>query len=231
MSGRRHARQAVGAWLAAPEWNPEAPSPGGPPADLVRALQGFLASPKELVRWRGARSLGAALARLAGGEPAAAREIVRRLLWSLNEESGSIGWGAPAALAEALARDAGLADDYLALYLSHLDLSGPKFLEFPPLQQGLAWGVGRLAADRRPALLAAGGARLLRVHLVSPDPGVRGHAAWALGELQDAAARAGLEARSDDPGELAFWDGRGLRVATVGGLVREALTKLAAPAT
>jgi len=36
-------------------------------------------------------------------EMESARVIMRRLMWSLNDESGDIGWGAPEAMAEIIA--------------------------------------------------------------------------------------------------------------------------------
>ena len=56
--------------------------------------------------------MGASLARLADADMEAARIVMRRLLWSLNDESGGIGWGAPESMAEAMCRHQGLALEY-----------------------------------------------------------------------------------------------------------------------
>jgi hypothetical protein len=44
--------------------------------------------------------MGEVMAHLADKDMESARVIMRRLMWSLNDESGGIGWGAPEAMGE-----------------------------------------------------------------------------------------------------------------------------------
>ncbi len=126
---------------------------GGLPLKAVaRSLLGALASPREEERWRAAALLGRAVAGLANQDLEAGREIVRRLLWSLNDESGAMGWGAAEACAEILAQHATLGHEYVNIFLAHLE-PGPKFLDHPGLQAGALWGLGRLL-QKSPRLLA-----------------------------------------------------------------------------
>ena len=75
-----------------------------PAQAAVHALFSALCRPEALLRWRGVSCMGATLARLADADMEAARIVMRRLLWSLNDESGGIGWGAPESMAEAMCR-------------------------------------------------------------------------------------------------------------------------------
>jgi hypothetical protein len=95
--------------------------------------------------------MGVTVARLANQDMEAARIVMRRFMWSLNDESGGIGWGAPEAMAECLASHAGLAGEYTKILVSFMREDG-FYLELPSLQRGLMWGIGRLA-QVRPQLL------------------------------------------------------------------------------
>jgi hypothetical protein len=108
------------------------------------------------LRLRAAYGLGLAVSRLEKEDHA--RVLVRRLLWSLNEESGNLGWGAPEAMGAILAQSPALAAEYGRIFLSYGRETGREdnFLEHPPLRQGLYQGMGLLAranaAAVRPAL-------------------------------------------------------------------------------
>jgi len=152
--------------------------PAGP---LAAGLLKFISHPEPAVKWPAIEALGRAVARLAAEEMEAAREIIRRLLWSLNDESGAVGWGAAEALAETLARRPQLAEEYGPLLFS-LPRAEPTTPEFEPLKAGAIWAVGRLALSRPD--LAARTAADLRPYLSSPEPNLRGLAAWAAGNFK-----------------------------------------------
>jgi hypothetical protein len=185
----------------------------------LRELQRLANRPPGLLRWRAVLVAGRLAARLAAEDAEAAREFIRRLLWGLNEESGAIGWGLPEIFGEILAADQALAGEYLPLFLSYL---GPddNYLEFTPLQQGLLWGLGRLTRARPQLFDQEDLARRLIPFLASPDPGVRGLAAWALGPLDPGEARGVLESLSHDPAPVSLFDGRELIQTTVKDLAR-----------
>ncbi|HIQ36822.1 MAG TPA: HEAT repeat domain-containing protein, partial [Desulfocapsa sulfexigens] len=126
---------------------------------LVNPLFSALYRPEEMLRWHTVTVFGEVLARLADKDMEAARIIMRRYIWSLNDESGGIGWGAPEAMAEAMYHHDGLCDEYLHMLISYMRPDGPleyqdgNFLELPALQRGLLWGICRLAEKRRSLLL------------------------------------------------------------------------------
>ena len=132
--------------------------------------------------------MGETVARLADVDMEAARIVMRRFLWSLNDESGGIGWGAPESLAEIMCRHAGLAEEYVHMLISYMRDDGEEicqdgnYIEHPLLQRGLLWGMARLSGCR-PELLLRRRRWLLTFRRISQseDPVTRGLAALAAG--------------------------------------------------
>ena len=101
----------------------------------------------------------------------AARIIMRRFLWSLNDESGGIGWGAPEAMGEIMAENGALAGEYHRILVSYIDENGNP-LENDELERGVMWAIGRLARKRPELFLKK--TRPILAQLNSPDPVKRG---------------------------------------------------------
>ena len=142
---------------------------------VVRALVSLLCDPDELVRWRAVSALG----HLAGAHPELAQPLVTRLYWSLNDETGGIGWMSAPALGEIGRRAPQL--------LSQCVRPLVRYLDEPFLLAGALWAIGRLA----PAYPAETREVVPEVSLrcASADPAVRAHAAFALGEVGDGRAQ------------------------------------------
>ncbi|MBW2196206.1 MAG: HEAT repeat domain-containing protein, partial [Deltaproteobacteria bacterium] len=79
-----------------------------PARQVINPLFSSLLSSKEQTKWRAVTAMGAVVANLAEQDMESARVIMRRLMWSLNDESGGIGWGAPEAMGEIIASHDGL---------------------------------------------------------------------------------------------------------------------------
>ena len=65
---------------------------------VVNPLFSFLYHGNPMVRWRAVTAMGRVVSRQAENDMASAQNIIRRLMWNLNDESGGIGWGSPEAL-------------------------------------------------------------------------------------------------------------------------------------
>lgn len=199
---------------------------------LVNPLFSGLLRPEEMLRWHAVTLFGEVLSRLADKDLEAARIVMRRFLWSLNDESGGIGWGAPEAMAESMYHHDRLCDEYIHMLISYMLPDGPlehqdgNFLELPELQRGLLWGIGRLAEKRSPLLLAREVVPGLLPYLSSTDAAVRGLAARALGLLKAVQAAEELKQLAGDEGRVRVYHEGEVVVTTVAELAAEALAMI-----
>lgn len=201
---------------------------GYPPEKLLNPLFSAICSASEKTKWTAVSAMGATVARLADQDMEAARIVMRRFMWSLNDESGGIGWGTPEAMAECLACHAGLAQEYTKILVSFMREDG-FYLELPSLQRGLMWGLGRLAQIRPELLHAWQAPRYLLPYLDSEDSIVRALAARALGQLRVVEAAAKIKRNSRDATVFSLYADHNLTTVTAGQMARAALTMLLAP--
>jgi len=146
---------------------------------------------------------------------------MRRFIWNLNDESGGIGWGCPESMAEVMAQNERLADEYGCILVSYIQPEG-NYLEHEILQRGVLWGVGRLA-QTRPRYTRAIGEYLIP-YMESKDPNLRGLAAWAAGPINGPETIPRLKEIVDDPAPLTLYRDGKFEEPTVGELAREALS-------
>jgi hypothetical protein len=197
---------------------------GGLPARrVINPLFSFLYNKDEALKWAAIAAMGAIVGRLADENMEAARVIMRRLMWNLNDESGGIGWGSPEAMGEILSVHEGLAKEYVHILISYTREDG-NYLEYESLQRGLLWGIGRLA-QARPELVKEAVTHIMP-YMHSPDAGVRGHAIWVMGLLEAEEARSELEALTEDEAEFQMALDRRPIDRRVKELAKEALKRL-----
>jgi hypothetical protein len=194
---------------------------------LFRFLLSALCSREEKIKWRAVTTLGHWVARMAAEDMEAGRNAFRRLLWMLNEESGGSGWGVPEAMGDILARHEGLAREFAPILVSYARPDG-NFLEYEPLQAGLAWAFGRLAEASPERLQSLHAHRYLIPYLTSANAGVRGMAAWALGRLGAKKDLGSLHALRGDEAPCILYENGRLIPRTVQDLVREAIARIEA---
>ncbi len=179
-----------------------------PKGRATHALISLLPGSNLVVKWRAVTAMGLVTADLANQDMESARAVMRRLIWSLYEESGGIGWGAPETLAEIMACHEGLAKEFVNILVSFVMLDG-SFLEFEPLQCGVLWGFARLAQAQAPLLRSHNALEYVIPFFESNDPNVRGMAIWSAGLLDDGNNRQLFERFLHDQNEIPFfWDGR-----------------------
>lgn len=194
-----------------------------PGRQVINALFPLLCHSDSLIKWRAVKAMGAVLARLAQVDVEGARVVMRRLMWSLNDESGGIGWGAPEVMGEAMAQSEVLAKEYASMLGSYADEAG-NFLEHEPLQRGLLWAWARLSGTRPEAL--RGWEQHLAKYLQDEDPAVKGHAAMAIGNLRMAAAKGALEALLADETEFETFESDKIITLKVKDAAETAMSKL-----
>jgi hypothetical protein len=192
-----------------------------PPRQAVNPLFSFFYHSDERVKWRAVTAMGTVVACLARKDMESARVVMRRLMWSLNDESGGIGWSAPEAMGEIMARHGKLAEEYACILVSYINQSG-NFIEHEILQRGVLWGLGRLAYARPE--LVANAAPFLFPFLRSNDAIHRGLAAWVSGALSSEITTPILQDLVTDETRITIFVNMNLVETTVGKLAQEALS-------
>ena len=191
-----------------------------PPRQVVNPLISFLCSLDEMIKWRAITAIGKVISDLAGTDLESARVVMRRFIWSLNDESGGIGWGCPESMAEVMAQNEILAKEYGCILISYIQPEG-NFIEHEVLQRGVLWGVGRLAHTRPQHTQNA--TRFLPPYMESEDPILRGLAVWAVSPRVPAEIIPRLKQLAKDSSELVIYQNGKLDRLTVGQLARSAL--------
>jgi HEAT repeat protein len=197
---------------------------------LLNGLFSALSNSQERIRWNAVYGFGQIVSTMAQNNMEAARVVMRRLLWSLNDESGGIGWGSAEAMAEIMLHSATLRHEYLHMLISYMhedgeeDFQDGNFLELPLLQRGVLWGVGRLChghlAEMKERLVVDD---ILR-YLSSPDEQVVGLAVWCISLLGGEKVSSRLANFIDHPGNVwIFLDGQ-MRRVSLADLAKSGLT-------
>jgi hypothetical protein len=149
---------------------------------------------------------------VAANDVQSVRELLRRLEWLMNDESGGAGWHSPEAMAAIIVNVPPLVDVFGVILGSYLNDQS--------LGRGAHWAVAAVAKVR-PDLLSDKVDQLTQ-SLESDDPYVRGYAVIALASLAGDTLAERTEKLRDDSDALELYArGTGeLRTTTVGALVR-----------
>jgi HEAT repeat protein len=148
------------------------------------------------VRWRAVEALGLAAAVQAEGDREAVRDRLRRLLWSMNHESGNVMWLGPDAVGEILTAVPELADEFARVVAS--------FIALEPFVHGVHRAVARIASVRPDPVAYL--APYLEHALSDRDPVIRAHAAVALAHIDPSRAGGIREQLARDDDELEVYD-------------------------
>lgn len=108
------------------------------------------------------------------GEEEKVREYMRGLFWSLNDESGGIGWNAPQTIAEIIVLIPELINPYGSMVID-------RTMEEPLLVQSGLWAIGRLGRPIEPAVSFFKDSVL--ANFTRENAEVSGMAAWSMGEI------------------------------------------------
>ena len=227
MAQGRETKRRILALLAGDGWEAGLDGLADLGQQAVGPLFSALCASSPTVRWRAVTAFGVVVGAMASRTPEKARVVMRRFIWSLNDESGGIGWGAPEAMAEIMTQSPLVAAEYHNHVLAyiHEDHCRPDcYLEHAPLRRGAVWGVARLS-QVRPDLARAAAPDLLCA-LGDCDSAIRGLAAWACGLLGLKSALPRLAAMAADPSALELYRDRVLTETTAGALAQEAVTRI-----
>lgn len=191
-----------------------------PERQVINPLISFLLHSEPITRWRSVMCIGDVLNQFSFRDMEGVRVIMRRFMWSLNDESGGIGWGAPESMCVSIAKNEKIAGEYGHMVVTYVDPDG-NYLEYEPLQRGLLWGVVYLA-KARPELLQNAKPHLAK-YLDSKDAHVRGFAAMTLKMIRIPELSDKLQALVADKSSFVTYEEDRIRTYTVGSKAAEAL--------
>jgi hypothetical protein len=117
------------------------------------------------VGWRAILAVGMAARELVKTDPESLRDACRKLLWSLNDESGGIGWSAPELLGEIVSSDTKRFADFVPLVAEAYYIEGGMF------RAGVMYALARIGAEAPER--AAAHQDIIADALVAHDPLVR----------------------------------------------------------
>lgn len=182
---------------------------------VFRTLISLAYDKEELLCWRAIEAMGKAAGAISEKDPSTVRNTVQRLLWSMSEESGGIGWSAPEMLAEIVINAPGACADIPPIILS--------FHEEESFLKGVLWAMGRL--DRAGIDGIGSSYEVAKEALSHEDPAVRGLALYAMPLARLAEAAVAIEKMVSDDGRLKVYQDHELVETWVGEIARRILDR------
>ena len=168
----------------------------GGPAKAIRLLISYAYNDDVLLRGRAFEMLAVAAAERASEDIEDVREIIRRLLWSMNDESGGIGWHAAEAAGEILAAVPSL--------IAEFGIIVSWFMNQPPFERSAHAAVARMTAVRPDVFTEI--RNELASSLKSSDPAIRAFSASALVSIGGDEKPQLASRLADDLAEFEYYD-------------------------
>jgi methylated-DNA-[protein]-cysteine S-methyltransferase len=134
--------------------------------DVVRQLSRRIYVNEGLLFWRAIEAIGTAAEAIDSQQPGYAAELVRRYLWSLNEESGGTAWHASEVIGSIIS--------HCPEQCGHFHWQLAQLIKDESLAQGALWGLVLLALVSPENVSPV--AELVLPLLESSDPQLRGRA-------------------------------------------------------
>lgn len=132
---------------------------------VISQLVRFAYDKETLAGWRAILAFGLVARRLIASEAGLLRETCRKLLWSLTDESGGIGWSAPEILGEIVSADPKRFMDIIPLIASVYEIEEEIF------RPGVLYALGRIG-EKNPELVASY-QKIIILSLTDKEPMVR----------------------------------------------------------
>jgi hypothetical protein len=128
----------------------------------------------EVLRWSAIETVAKLMKKWwDSGKEEKVRIYIRTLFWSMNDESGGIGWSSPQTVAEIIVNNPVLIDPYGSMMIAHC-------IDEPPLLKACFWGIGRMGGLIRESIKFFQD-KILKI-FSNDDVEILGLAAWAMGE-------------------------------------------------
>lgn len=144
----RSLKKIYKAWLSEPDWQSHIKEIKQQGIAAIAPLMALLPN-DALIKHRAAVAIGETAAEMAKKDMETAKNICRRFMWHMNEDSGNIGWGIPEAFAETLAKSPELAKQYISILFSYImDLGhADNYCDHDVLRRSCFWAAGRILEE------------------------------------------------------------------------------------
>ena len=179
--------------------------------NVIKWLISFSYDKEDQITWRAIESMGYVANDLRATHLNILRETVRRLLWSMSDESGGIGWSAPEILGEIIRSDPEEFRDIIPILWSNR--------EEESFRPGAIWALARVAGVR-PDMVTFRTSDL-RELAADPKPSVRGYTALLVGATAAEGKDDILRTLSGDLGILLVYSDGSLLETTVSELAQQ----------
>jgi hypothetical protein len=123
---------------------------GNSESSVVNALFASIYNTDPKIKWHAVSSFGLLAQYYEKENMTKVRDILRRCIWMLTEESGGIAWGAPEVIGEIITVLPKITKEYTELLLSYVyedEDDNDNYLEFVPFRKGVYWGILRIASE------------------------------------------------------------------------------------
>jgi hypothetical protein len=150
----------------------------------------------ELIRWRAVETIGRVAKLQSAKDIAKVRDLIRRLLWLMNDESGGLSRTAPETIGEILVNVPSLIDEFGELLLA--------FLHEEPFETSAHLAIYRIASvDPKPFMKHY---ETLINSLSNPEPKIRAYSILALNKITPVKSRAHAKEKIEDETSLTIYD-------------------------
>lgn len=183
---------------------------------IFRYLMRLTYTTDELLRHRAIEAIGLVSAELSETDSELVLDVIRRIIWSMCDESGAQSWSAAETIAEIIYHKPALYGEFGPIMIN-------ASLDEVIFQKGMLWAVGRLqnrityTKEILPEIIN---------FLEHPQPILRGYAAWALGELKAKQAVNKLALLNTDAHPVAIYINGEMHIKTVGNWAMHSVAKI-----
>jgi len=144
-------------------------------AQTLRYIQMYLFEDiNSPLRWEAIEALGYLAKEYGVKEELAYRNVIRRFLWAMNDESGNVPWSSPEAMGSIIANQPELFGEYTPMLITNA-------LDNPMCHRGMLWAVGRIGKVNNTLVMPF--IEKITPFLSAADADLRGYTLWALGEI------------------------------------------------
>jgi len=190
---------------------------------VLNPLISLLYDPDEAIKHKAAEAIGILNSEKYEPDTEKTRILMRRLMWSLNEESGGIGWGAVEAMAETAVHNKTVFDEFYKIIISYIDPDSGSFLDHKELHPGIVWAIGRMLKAYPET--GAYAEYVLKDLIDDNDPRIRGHALWAVLNGKVKNLESSIKKYLNDNEEFFLYDEKVMKKTKISEIAQKALNQ------